>query len=130
MTGLDTNVLVRYLTQDDTEQSRKAARVIERATSQGGGCFIDSVVLCELVWVLREAYEYDRSDVCFALDKVLSTVEFTIDDKEIALQALEDYRRGGDFAVHFIGWRNERAGCDTTFTFDRGLKQNDRFTVL
>jgi predicted nucleic-acid-binding protein len=130
MKGLDTNVLVRFLTQDDPDQSRKAAAVIEGAARRGESCRLDSVVLCELVWVLREAYEYGKRDICTALEKLLSTAEITVDEKELAHRALEDYRRGGDFADHLIGWRNHSAGCDTTYSFDRSLKGSDRFTVL
>ena len=64
------------------------------------------------------------------LDKLLSTAEFSIEDKELACRALEDYRTGGDFADHLIGWRNRKDGCDTTVTFDHGLKKSPRFTVL
>ncbi len=130
MKGLDTNVLVRYLTQDDPDQSRRANAFLQEAASKGERCFIGSVVLCELVWVLRGAYGYERDDVCMVLEKLLSTVEFSIEDKELAYRALEDYRTGGDFADHLIGWRNGKVGCDVTVTFDRDLKNNPRFIVL
>ena len=130
MKGLDTNVLVRYLTQDDLEQSRKANSLLEEAASHGERCFINSVVLCELVWVLRGAYGYDKDEVCMVIDKLLSTIQFSIEDKELAYQALEDYRGGGDFADHLIGWRNQKAGCDVTVTFDRTLKWSGLFLVL
>jgi predicted nucleic-acid-binding protein len=130
MRGLDTNVLVRYLAQDDPDQSRRANSLLQEAASQGERCFINSVVLCELVWVLRGAYGYEKDEICMVIDKLLSTVEFSIEDKELAYRALEDYRSGGDFADHLIGWRNQKAGCDITVTFDRNLKNSLRFTVL
>jgi predicted nucleic-acid-binding protein len=130
MTGLDTNVLVRYLTQDHPDQSRKAVSHMERAASHGERCFINSVVLCELVWVLRGAYGYEKDDLCRVLEKLLSTVEFLIEDKDLAYRALDDFRSGGDFADHLIGWRNRKAGCDTTLTFDRNLKSSGCFMVL
>jgi predicted nucleic-acid-binding protein len=61
---------------------------------------------------------------------MLSTVEFSIKDKELAYRALEDYRNGGDFADHLLGWRNLNAGCETTVTFGRTLKHSDRFKIL
>jgi predicted nucleic-acid-binding protein len=130
MKGIDTNVLVRYLTQDEPAQSRKANVFLRETSSRGERCFIGSVVLCELVWVLRGAYGYGRAEICMVLEKLLSTAEFSIEDKEIAYRALEDYRTGGDFADHLIGWRNLKAGCDVTVTFDRALKGDPRFTVL
>jgi predicted nucleic-acid-binding protein len=129
--GLDTNLIVRYLTQDEPEQARKANAAIEEAVRDGKRCFIASIVLCELVWVLQAAYGYDKEDVSRVLEKMLSTVEFSIEDKDLALRALDDYRKGsGDFADPLIGWRNRKSGCETTLTFDRNLKKNDLFTVL
>lgn len=130
MKGLDTNVLVRYLTQDDPDQARKAASFLQDAASRGERCLISSIVLCEIVWVLRGAYGLDREGICGIIEKLLSTVEFSFEDKELAFRALEDYRNGGDFADHLIGLRNQKAGCDVTATFDRSLKGNRRFRVL
>ena len=131
MRGLDTNVLVRYLTQDDPEQARKANAVIEETVGDGKRCFIASIVLCELVWVLQAAYGYDKEDVSGALEKMMSTIEFSIEDKDLALRALDDYLKGSaDFADYLIGWKNRKSGCEMTVTFDRNLKKNDLFTVL
>jgi len=131
MRGLDTNVLVRYLTQDEPEQARKANAAIEETVRDGKRCFLASVVLCELVWVLQAAYGYDKAGVSLVLEKMLSTVEFSIEDKDLVLRAFDDYRRGaGDFADHLIGWRNRKSGCEKTVTFDRNLKNSDLFSVL
>ena len=131
MKGLDTNLLVRYITQDDPEQSRKANVFIERAIGKGERCFIGFIVLCELVWVLRGAYGCGKEDLLLVLDRILSTVEFSIEDKDLVCRALEDYREGsGDFADYLIGWRNRKSGCEETTTFDLNLKGCDLFTVL
>ena len=63
MIGLDTNILVRYLTQDDPGQSRKANAEIEKGLAEGHMFFIADIVLCELVWVLETAYGYDRREI-------------------------------------------------------------------
>ena len=63
MTGLDTNVLVRYLTEDDPGQARKAAACINSAVARGERCFLSPVVLCELSWVLLGAYEVSKADL-------------------------------------------------------------------
>jgi len=65
MIGLDTNILIRYLTQDDPEQSKKATREIEKRLNAGDEFFIADIVLCELVWVLESAYGYDRQEIPF-----------------------------------------------------------------
>jgi predicted nucleic-acid-binding protein len=131
MRGLDTNVLVRYLTQDDPLQSRKANAVIAEAVSRGEPCSIDAVVLCELVWVLREAYGFDKPAVVTTLDALLGTAQLVVEQSDLARRALDDYRRGaGDFADYLSGWRNRQTGCSDTVTFDRALLRSRLFRVL
>ena len=74
MIGLDTSVLVRYLTEDDPAQARRAAACIESATARGRRCFIGPIVLCELSWVLRGAYE--ECDLLDTLERLLATSQF------------------------------------------------------
>lgn len=131
MTGLDTNVLVRYFTQDDPSQARKADAVIRAAAEKGEYCFVGVITLCELVWVLRDAYGYDRSTVGVVLEKMLATAQFVIEEKDTVRSALSDYRAGpGDFADYLTGRRNRRAGCGRTATFDRALRRSDLFALL
>jgi predicted nucleic-acid-binding protein len=131
MNGLDTNVLVRYLTQDDASQSRKANAVFERAMAGGERLHVDAVVLCELVWVLRTAYGHDRATVASTLEKLLDAAQLSIDGRDLVREAARRYAAGsGDFADHVLGLRNRAAGCDTTLTFDRAHKGSDLFTVL
>jgi predicted nucleic-acid-binding protein len=131
LTGLDTNVLVRYLTADDPRQSRRAAALVAEAVSAGGRLFVGAVVLCELVWVLRGAYSLDRPTIAMALDRILATAQIEIDQKDIVREALEDYRAGsGDFADYVIGRRAREAGCEKTATFDRRLKASGLFRLL
>ena len=131
MRGLDTNVLVRYLTQDDPGQSRRANTIIAEATAGGEPCAVDVIVLCELVWVLREAYGLDRATVAETLEKVLDTAQLVVAQADLARRALDDYRRGrGDFADYLIGWRNRQSGCSDTVTFDRALGRSPLFLAL
>ena len=131
MIGLDTNVLVRYLTQDDLVQARRANAVVAAALEKGERCRLDSVVLCELVWVLRGAYGYDKATVVDTLERILMTAQFDIGDKDLVRRALEDHRLGpGDFADYLIGHSNREAGCASTATFDRRLKSSAVFRVL
>lgn len=130
MIGLDTNVLVRYLTQDDVAQVRKADALITEAVT-AGGCYVGSVVLCELVWVLRDAYQLDKATVVGTLDRILTTAQFHVGGKDLVRRALEDYRDGsGDFADYVIGRSSQEAGCSTTATFDRALRQHSAFRWL
>ena len=131
MTGLDTNVLVRYLTQDDPRQSRRANALVAEAVAGGERLFVGAVVLCELVWVLRGPYALDKAEVVTSLERILATAQLEIDQKDLVRGALEDYRRGsGDFADYVIGRRGQEAGCEQTATFDRRLKTSALFRVL
>jgi predicted nucleic-acid-binding protein len=129
--GLDTNVLVRYLTQDEPAQSRRANAVVADATAAGQRLYLTAVVLCELVWVLRGAYQLDRSSVATTLERILATVQFEIERKDVMYDALADYRSGGgDFADYVIGRTGREAGCEHTATFDRRLKPSALFRTL
>ncbi len=131
MTGLDTNVLVRYLTQDDRAQARRAEAAILKATAGDGRCAIAPVVLCELVWVLRGAYKSPKDDVLAALDGILGTEAFEIIDRGVIQGAVELYRLGTvDFADFVIGLTHGVAGCAETVTFDQALGRVPGFRAL
>jgi predicted nucleic-acid-binding protein len=125
--GLDTNVLVRYLLRDDPVQAARAERELERNER----FLIDSIVLCELVWVLETGYGFSRTEIAAALERILATAQFEIESKDLALAALDDFRRSGaDFSDCLIGRRNRAAGAPETVTFDRNLKGLEGFRLL
>lgn len=131
MRGLDTNVLVRFLVRDDEAQFRRAAKLLERLSGAGEAARIDSIVICELVWVLKAGYGRTRREIASALDALLDAAPFEIDDREAVRQSVERFRTGkGDFSDYLLGLRNERAGCRDTLTFDRKLQPSDGFTAL
>jgi len=131
VTGLDTNVLVRYLTEDDPVQSKRAADLISSATTRGERCFISAIVLCELAWVLRGAYRVTQADLILTIDRILGTTQFVIGDKDVVRRALDGYRSGrADFADYVIGALHLDAGCRRTVTFDRRLRGDAAFQVL
>ena len=110
MRGLDTNVLVRYLVQDDAAQARRAAKEIEAGSDAGEIYFIADVVVCELVWVLDRAYGYSRAQIGDALEGILQTRSFHFVDKDLLWQGLGDYKKGrGDFADYVIGRVGEKS---------------------
>lgn len=131
MKGLDTNVLLRYLTLDDRKQAALAIREVEAAAAAGERMLIQPVVLCELVWVLESAYGFARPNILSVLERILRTAQFEIAQKDILWAALEDYRRGkADFSDHYLGRMNERHGASVTLTFDKALKGDPHFRVL
>lgn len=131
MTGLDTNVLVRYLVKDDAKQAEAASHAIRKIISAGQRCFINRIVMCELVWVLETAYSYSKKEIAAVLEMMLLTKQFEIESKDIIHQAVNDYRiSGGDIADYIIGRINQTEGCATTLTFDRKLKASHAFKVI
>jgi predicted nucleic-acid-binding protein len=131
MKGLDTNVLVRYLTQDDPKQAAVAVKEIEWAAARNQKMLLHPLVLCELVWVLESAYGFDQAEILKTLERILRTAQFELLEKDILWLALADYRRGkGDFSDYYLGRANERAGAEITLTFDLALKSDPRFEIL
>jgi predicted nucleic-acid-binding protein len=129
--GLDTNVLVRYLTQDDAAQSKVVNELIDKTASRGDRIAISAIVLSELVWVLRSAYGLRKADILAALEKIMDVAQLAIEDKDAARLALEDYRKGrGDFSDYLIGRRNRKQGCEATVTFDSRLEGSELFDQL
>ncbi len=126
MIGLDTNVLVRYLVDDDPEQSPRAAALVERALEEGERLFVPQVVLCELVWLLESAYRYSREEIASVLGDLLRTRQLVIEDLDVARKALDRYaERGGDFADYVIVERCRVAGCERVASFDGVLKDEE-----
>ncbi len=131
MIGLDTNVLVRYLTHDDPAQARRVDAFVNDALERNEGLRIDDVVLCEAVWVLRARFRYEKPEIIEALEALLETALFIFEDRNLLREALRTYRTGAaGFADYVIGLRNERAGCEHTMTFDRALKNRTSFVLL
>ena len=131
MIGLDTNVLLRYLLQDDEVQGEKASRAIGRAAARNEPLFISVVVLCEAVWVLESAYGYRKAEIVGVLDELLETGGFEIEQRDLVRTSLGDYRSNkADFADCWIGRTSEAHGCGQTLTFERALKALGTFRVL
>ncbi len=131
MIGLDTNVLVRFLVNDDPEQSRDASHVIAEARKRGEPLFLNGIVLCELVWVLTSFYRLPRRTISDALEKILLAKHFEIEDKRLAWLALGDYKTSqADFADCLVAAKNADNGCSRTYTFDRDASVLGHYRLL
>lgn len=119
MTGLDTNVLVRFLVQDDAAQAKSAQDLMATFTEAEPG-FICREVLVELVWVLERAYALSRTDIADAINGLLEARELVVEAGDRAAVAIDRYRKGGPgFADQMIAQAGQGAGCKATVTFDR-----------
>lgn len=129
MTGLDTNVLVRFITRDDAAQSRRADEIIASVTEKEPG-FVSVVVMTELAWVLERAYDYSKAEIARAIERMLQIEVFQIECEQQVLTAMVALKRGrGSFADALIGELGLRAGCGHTITFDRKAAQLPGFAL-
>lgn len=131
MTGIDTHVLVRYLTQDDPAQTTRVNALMAETEASDERLFVNDVVVCELIWVLESAYKFDKADVVAALNMILATRHLEFEDKDRLRLALDDYRTShADFSDCIIGRRNHGRSCSTTWTMDRGTRDLPYFQML
>lgn len=130
MIGLDTNVLVRYIMQDDAKQSPKATRLIESLDADRPG-FIALISVIELYWVLTSCYELSGQQVKQALETLLRTRQIVVDQADQVLRALRVYEGGkADFADCLIERTAAAAGCTETMTFDAGAAKHAGMTLV
>ena len=129
MIGLDTNVVVRYLVQDEPEQSAQAGAVIDALTEKERG-FLSLVTVVELHWVLRRAYKLSTDACANLVDGLLDARELEIDQESIVRTALTASRDGLDFADAVIAELGRAAGCHHTVTFDRRASQSAHMQLL
>lgn len=124
MLGVDTNVLVRYLTRDDSSQYEKARRLIDREVAKGEPILVSLLVLLETEWVLRSRYELAKTDIVTAFSALLDTADLTFEDEPSVENAVYSWKdSAADFADCLIEARNRQLGCRATATFDsRALK--------
>ena len=124
MIGIDTNILVRYITQDDQQQSKKASHFIETQLTKESPGIISKIVLCELAWVLSTAYTYPKKQIAEVIQQILITQEFLIEDSENAFKALKLYQnKSAGFADCFLAQTHQVIGAEYTISFDKkGLK--------
>ncbi len=130
MIGLDTNVLVRYVAQDDPKQSPQATRLIESLTADAPG-YVSIVSVVELVWVLAGCYASTRNEICEVLETLLRTKEIIVAHADIVWKALRIFREGkADFADCLIERSANAAGCSHTATFDRDAAKHGGMRLI
>ncbi len=123
-------MLARYILQDDSEQAARARALLE-GLSQGNPGFISHVVLSELVWVLRRGYGYSRRDIAEALELLLTSEEFLVEEPALGWAAFRAFQVGrADYADYLIAHGNKQKGCSHTVTFDRKAATHLLFKLL
>lgn len=119
MTGIDTNVLVRYVTHDDPRQWKAAATLLENECTSDRPGMVNDIVLCELVWVLEDVYGFEGSQIVGVLEQIVRTAQLRVENPTLVWRAIASFRRGFDFADALILETNRHSGCVDTVTLDR-----------
>lgn len=131
MIGLDTNVIVRYLVQDDPAQSAAATRFIEQSVTPEQPGYITGITLCELVWVLAECYGADRARIKTVIEGLLSARQLVVEEADVVWNALRDWAASGaDFSDALIGRIVVARGGGRIVTFDRAAAKLPGFELL
>lgn len=130
MIALDTNVLVRFLVQDDAKQAAAATSLIQRC-SRNAPAWLSREVMIETVWVLESAYDRSPAEISNVLFGLLEAEEIIIEEASDVAVAAEAYGvAGSDFADHMIASAAIRSGAETIYTFDKKAARHNFATFL
>lgn len=131
MIGLDTNILVRYLAQDDPKQTAKAAAIMEGRLSADEPGFVSLVTMAETIWVLERAYRVARPRLAEIIEALLQTEVLHFQSEQAVFAAMTVVKAGtGSFADALIAALGAEAGCTCTVTFDHDAARLKGFELL
>lgn len=130
MVGIDTNLLVRYITQDGKEASSATAYLEANCTAETPG-FISHIVLCELVWVLARAYKYKKAEITRIIEKVFTVAEFEVQQPDLAWRALHQYRtESADFSDFLLAQVAREHDAVPVATLDKKASRSSDFVLV
>jgi predicted nucleic-acid-binding protein len=131
MVGLATNVILRYLLQDDPKQTTLANHIVEQVLSDRNPGFISVVTVLEMVWMLRSLLKQTPAEIATHLEHLLAADSFEVQNGQQVFEAAFALKRGtGEFEDALIGALNARAGCPHTLTFDKRALRMPYFQLI
>jgi predicted nucleic-acid-binding protein len=126
--ALDTNVLVRFLVEDDQVQTARATALIRRVIDADERLFVPDVVMCEVAWVLGTSYKTPRREIASILRRLVGVRHLAFASTDLLARALAAFDRGkGDFADYLIREQAKAAGCTAVATFAGALLKESGF---
>ena len=130
MIALDTNVLVRFLVEDDPAQTERARALLQRTIAANSSCYVSDLVMCEIVWVLERSYKFRRVEISQVLERLLQAKGLTFSSAERLASALAAYNNGrGGFADYMIREHARARGCEAVATFEKKLIKEPDFVA-
>jgi predicted nucleic-acid-binding protein len=131
MIGLDTNILVRYLAQDDPAQSAKATEILEHRLTEKNPGFVSIIAMVETVWVLDRAYGFTAQEIVTAVQRLLQIEVLVVENEQEVFSAMVALKQGrGSFADALIVELGTRVGCTRTLTFDQKAVRLSGFELV
>ncbi len=131
MIGIDTNVMLRLLLDDDPPQVRRARHIASSAEAAGHPLFVNDVVLTETVWTLGSRYNANKGELIDTLRSLLYNARLAFESRSVLSEAVAQFERSSaGFADCLIIAKNAAAGCDHTATFDRALRPFEHAKVI
>src|SRR6202050_455714 len=131
MVGLDTNVILRYLLQDDPKQTHLANHIVDEVLSDQNPGLVSLVTVLEIVWVLRSLLKQTPTEIATHLEHLLAADSLEVQNGQQVFEAAFALKRGtGEFEDALIGALTAWAGCDKTLTFDRRVGRLTGFEVI
>ena len=119
MIGLDTNVLLRYLAQDDPTHSPRATEIVERSLTVQEPGFVSLVSILEVIWVLKSLFKRSRNEIANDIEMLLAADTLEVQNEQEVYTAVVSLRNGiGTFEDALIGALGVWRGCSATLTFD------------
>ena len=130
MIAIDTNVLVRYLVNDEPRQSRLAKDLVESALADSDRVWVGTVVLVETLWALERAYSFNKTELISVLEDLMAYGVFALEDSGAATDALESYRHGkADFSDYLFAWKSLASAKSKLYTFDGNCREKALFAA-
>lgn len=128
MIALDTNVVVRFIVEDDPDQAERARVFLKRCGREGVPCLVTDIVVCETVWVLESCYRFGRPEIAATLRSLLRARQLRFQSPDLVARAVDRYRRGvADVSDYLVDEVGRSLGCDATVSFDRAVSDDPRF---
>ncbi len=123
MIALDTNAVVRMLIEDDKKQAKAVEDLILFAEKNDYQLIVLSEVLIETIWVLETVYHCTKNEISKFLEALISTPSFTLPDAPVTYTAIQQYKKGGDFADLMIVAQARKNRAKYLFSFDKKLQK-------
>ncbi|MGK6316516.1 PIN domain-containing protein [Neorhizobium sp. DT-125] len=131
MIGIDTNVLVRFILDDDPVWSPAAAKFMAEALTPQNAGYINLLTLAEVVWALKKEARFDRAKLVGVIEALLESENLVLGEAGVVERALGRFRKGNaDFADYLIAELNSANGAEPTVTIDKRAARNEAFLQL